>query len=124
MADPQPRRLGLTRNLKRVPDVMIQRARLTMQLQQLEARLSQARSRWHMPDIEKLAEQLAAEYQALATMVGEWTKAREAWVERTRAGMAERWERTSFRRQTREVLGNMRQLRRRLTTIQERLQVA
>jgi stearoyl-CoA desaturase (delta-9 desaturase) len=116
--------LGLTRNLKRVPDVMIQRARLTMQLQQLEARLSQARSRWHMPDIEKLAEQLAAEYQALATMVGEWTKAREAWVERTRAGMAERWERTSFRRQTREVLGNMRQLRRRLTTIQERLQVA
>jgi stearoyl-CoA desaturase (delta-9 desaturase) len=114
--------LGLARNLKRVPDVMIQRARLTMQLQRIEARLVQARTRWQMPDIDHLREQLAAEYQALTMLVGEWTKAREAWVERTRAGLAERWERASFRRQTREVLGNMRQLRRRLTMLQAQLQ--
>jgi hypothetical protein len=38
--------------------------------------------------------------------------------------MAERWERTSFRRQTREVLGNMRRLRRRLTMLQAQLQTA
>ena len=116
--------LGLARNLKRVPDVMIQRARLTMQLQRLEARLSQAPSRWHLPDIDRLRAQLAGEYQALATLVGDWSKAREAWVERTRAGLAERWERTSFRRQTREVLGNMRQLRRRLAMLQAQLQTA
>jgi stearoyl-CoA desaturase (delta-9 desaturase) len=116
--------LRLARNLKRVPDVMIQRARLTMQMQRIEARLSQARSRWHLPDIDRFREQLAAEYQALATLVGDWTRAREAWVERTRAGLAERWERASFRRQTREVLGNMRLLRRRLALMQERLQAA
>jgi stearoyl-CoA desaturase (delta-9 desaturase) len=116
--------LGLARNLKRVPDVMIQRARLTMQMQRIEARLSQAPSRWRLPDIENLREQLAGEYQALATLVGDWSKAREAWVERTRAGLAERWERTSFRRQTREVLGNMRLLRRRLAMLQAQLQTA
>jgi stearoyl-CoA desaturase (delta-9 desaturase) len=116
--------LRLARNLKRVPDVMIQRARLTMQMQRLEARLSQARSRWQLPDVERLRDQLAGEYQALAALVGEWSKAREAWVERTRAGLAERWERASFRRQTREVLGNMRLLRRRLALMQERLQAA
>jgi stearoyl-CoA desaturase (delta-9 desaturase) len=116
--------LGLVRNLKRVPDVMIQRARLTMQMQRIEARLSQARSRWQLPDIDKLAEQLAAEYQALTTLVGEWSRAREAWVERTRAGLAERWERTRFRRETRAVLGNMRMLRRRLAMLQAQLQMA
>jgi stearoyl-CoA desaturase (delta-9 desaturase) len=114
--------LGLARNLKRVPDVMIQRARLTMQLRRIEARLAQARARWQMPDIDHLREQLAAEYQALTLLVGEWSKAREAWVERTRAGLAERWERANFRRQTREVLSNMRQLRRRLAMLQAQLQ--
>jgi hypothetical protein len=103
---------------------MIQRARLTMQLRRIEARLVQARARWQMPDIDHLREQLAAEYQALTLLVGEWSKAREAWVERTRAGLAERWERASFRRQTREVLGNMRQLRRRLAMLQAQLQTA
>lgn len=114
--------LGLARNLKRIPDVLIQRARLTMQLQRLEQKLAQARTRWHLPDIERLREQLASEYQALTTLVGEWSKAREAWLERTRDGLAERWERTRFRRYTREVLGNMRQLRRRLAMLQAQLQ--
>lgn len=114
--------LGLARNLKRIPTVLIQRARLTMQLQRLEQRLAQARSRWHLPDIERLREQLATEYQALTTLVGEWSKAREAWLERARDGLAERWERTRFRRYTREVLGNMRQLRRRLAMLQAQLQ--
>ncbi|MFO1410511.1 MAG: fatty acid desaturase [Steroidobacteraceae bacterium] len=110
--------LKLARNLKRVPDVMIQRARLHMQLQRIEARLQQAGSRWQLPDLEKLKAQLAAEYQALASLVSEWSKAREAWVERTRAGLTERWERTRFRRETRAVLGNMRELRRRLAQLQ------
>jgi stearoyl-CoA desaturase (delta-9 desaturase) len=116
--------LGLAHKLKRIPNVMIQRARLTMQMQRIEARLLQARSRWQLPDIERLREQLAGEYQSLATLVGDWSKAREAWVERTRAGLAERWERTSFRRQTREVLGSMRRLRRRLAMLQAQLQTA
>ena len=116
--------LKLARNLKRVPDVMIQRARLQMQLQRIEARLAQAAPRWPLPDLEKLKAQLAAEYQALATLVAEWSKAREAWVERTRAGLAERWERTRFRRETRAVLGNMRELRRRLSQLQAQLQTA
>jgi len=115
---------GLARNLKRVPDVMIQRARLTMQMRRLEAKLAQTGSRWHLPDVEKLRAQLAAEYQALAQLVGEWSKARDAWIERTRAGFAERWERARFRRETRTVLGNMRELRRRLALMQARLQPA
>jgi stearoyl-CoA desaturase (delta-9 desaturase) len=116
--------LKLARNLKRMPDVLIQRARLQMQLQRIEARLKQAGSRWQLPDPEKLREQLAAEYQALAALVSAWSKAREAWIERTRAGLAERWERTRFRRETRAVLSSMRELRRRLTLLQAQLQFA
>ena len=116
--------LNLANNLRRVPDVMIQRARLQMQLKRIEARLNQPGSRWHLPDFDDLKAQLAHEYQLLGTLVNEWSKARDAWIERTRAGLAERWERTRFRRETRAVLSNMRELHRRLSLMQAQLQAA
>lgn len=116
--------LNLANNLRRVPDVMIQRARLQMQLKRIEARLNQPGSRWHLPDFDELKAQLAHEYQLLGTLVNEWSKARDAWIERTRAGLAERWERTRFRRETRAVLSNMRELHRRLSLMQAQLQAA
>ena len=114
----------LAYNLKHVPDVIIQRARLQMQLRRIEARVELAGSRWKLPDLDNLKAQLATEYEALAALVGEWSKSREAWVERTRDGLAERWERTRFRGETRAVLAQMRELRRRLALIQARLQTA
>jgi stearoyl-CoA desaturase (Delta-9 desaturase) len=117
--------IKLAYNLKHVPDVIIQRARLQMQLRRIEARVEQAAgSRWKLPDLERLKAQVATEYEALTALVGEWSAAREAWVERTRAGLAERWERTRFRGETRAVLGKMRDLRRRLTLLQAQLQTA
>ena len=63
--------LRLARNLKRVPDVTIQYARLTMQLRRFEARLSHSHTRWHAPDFDRVRAQLTTEYRAVATMVAD-----------------------------------------------------
>jgi stearoyl-CoA desaturase (delta-9 desaturase) len=109
--------VGLTTNLKRMPDVTIQQARLSMQFQKLEQTLANPRHRLHLHnpiDMEKLRAQLAHEAEAFRATLAEWAKVRDAWYAEARQRLMVRWEKAKFRAHTREVLYRLRMQHRRL----------
>ncbi len=97
--------LGLARNLKRVPAVKIQHARLAMQFKRLDEKLTRCRSRLPQLKFERLRARLAREYEGFKATFERWRKARELWYET---------QREEFHEQTRETLARMRLQRRRL----------
>ena len=109
--------VGLTSNLRRMPDVMIQQARLDMQFQKLEQKLANQKHRRHLHnpiDMEKLRAQLAHEAEALKATLAEWAKIRDEWYAEARERLMQRWEKAKFRAHAREVLYRMRMQHRRL----------
>jgi stearoyl-CoA desaturase (delta-9 desaturase) len=106
-------RVGLASDLKRVPDVTIQRARLAMQFKRAEAALASRRS-LALPDIEKIRARMAREYESFQATLAEWSRLREEWYASTRQHLAARWEEASFRTQVREIEYRLKMQRRRL----------
>jgi stearoyl-CoA desaturase (delta-9 desaturase) len=106
-------RVGLASDLKRVPDVTIQRARLAMQFKRAEAALASRRS-LALPDIEKIRTRMAREYESFQATLAEWSRLREEWYASTRQHLAARWEEASFRTQVREIEYRLKMQRRRL----------
>ena len=110
--------IGLTSNLRRVPDVTIHQARLSMQFQKLEQSLANPpKHRLHLHNpihLEKLRAQVAHETEALRATLAEWAKIRDAWYAEARSRLMVRWEKAKFRAHTREVLYRLRMQHRRL----------
>jgi stearoyl-CoA desaturase (delta-9 desaturase) len=107
--------VGLSRNLRRIPDFTIQRARLAMQFRRLERRLAARRAGAHvLLDVDALRAQLAREYEVFAATVDAWVRARDEWYARARDRLAQRFEFREFRRQSREYLLSLRAQHRRL----------
>jgi stearoyl-CoA desaturase (delta-9 desaturase) len=111
--------VGLTSNLKRMPEITIQQARLEMQFQRLEQGL--ANPKRHIIDLEKLKAQLAHEAEAFRNTLAEWAKVRDAWYADKRQRLAEGWEKVHFRAHSREVIYRLRMQNRRLRVMSAQL---
>jgi stearoyl-CoA desaturase (Delta-9 desaturase) len=106
--------VGLTRKLKRTPAVVIQRARLAMQFRRVEASLEHKGSTLPHVDLERLRSAFAREYEQFTATVSAWSRLTDAWYQKTREQLAQRFEEASFRKSTRALLAELRLQHRRL----------
>ena len=102
----------LAGNLKRVPDLQIQRAQLAMQFKRVEQAL--AKRRTSDEQVERLKARVAAEYASFRKAVDEWSKVREEWVADRKQRLLQRWEETSFRLRLKQIELDLAMQRRRL----------
>jgi len=107
--------LKLATNLKRVPDVQIQRAQLAMQFKRVEQALEKRRHRDATDEhLERLKARVAQEYATFRRAVEEWAKVREEWVADRKQRLLQRWEETSFKLRLQQIELGLRLQRRRL----------
>jgi stearoyl-CoA desaturase (delta-9 desaturase) len=105
---------GLAENLKRVPDLWIQRAQLAMQFKRMEAALEKRRARGTDEHIERLKARVAEEYASFRKALEEWAKVRDQWMSDRKQRLLQKWEEASFRSRLREIEHGLRMQRRRL----------
>lgn len=108
--------VGLTRNLKRIPDFTIRRAQVSMQFKRTQEQLESpalARS----ANIDLLKQRFASEYEAFVSNMNEWGKLKEEWYASKKQQLAdkkqaiadkkrelsEKWEEADFRTRFKEV---------------------
>ena len=113
--------IGLTRKLRRTPAVVIQRARLDMQFRRMKATLEHGRASLPHVDIERLRTVVAHEYEQFAATLAKWSKLTDAWYQKTRERLVQRWEEASFRSETRALLAELRLQHRRLKLLDAQL---
>jgi stearoyl-CoA desaturase (delta-9 desaturase) len=106
--------VGLASNLKRVPDLWIQRAQLAMQFKRMELALEKRRSRFGDEQIERARARVAEEYAAFRKALEEWAKVRDQWVGDRKQRLLQKWEDTSFRLRLKQIELDLRMQRRRL----------
>jgi stearoyl-CoA desaturase (Delta-9 desaturase) len=110
--------LGLANNLKRVPWFKIQRALLETQFRRAERQLALLPGR---AQIEQLRRRVADEYEAFCKAVAEWSHLREDWLAQTKRAVQERWERSNFQSQLRELEYRLRLQHRRMRVLRAQL---
>ncbi len=113
--------VGLTRKLRRTPAVAIQRARLAMQFRRVEASLKDRSANLPNVDLERLRATMAREYEQFVATVAQWSKLTDAWYQKTRERLVQRWEEASFRSETRALLADLRMQYRRLKVLDAQL---
>jgi stearoyl-CoA desaturase (delta-9 desaturase) len=106
--------VGLTRRLKRTSPVTIQRARLAMQFRRVQAGIERRSLALPHVDLAELRARVKREYEQFTATLAEWSRLTDAWYAKTRERVAERWERASFRAETRALLFALRMQHRRL----------
>jgi hypothetical protein len=85
-----------------------------MQFRRVEAGLARrSRSLPHV-DLAELRERVRREYELFTATLAEWSRLTDAWYGRTRATVVARWEKASFRAETRALLYALRMQHRRL----------
>jgi stearoyl-CoA desaturase (Delta-9 desaturase) len=106
--------LGLASDLKRVPDMWIQRAQLAMQFKRMERALE--RKRLHPEDehFQRLKTRVGEEAAAFRKALEEWARVRDEWVGNRKRRLLQKWEEVSFRSRLREIEYSLRMQRRRL----------
>jgi stearoyl-CoA desaturase (delta-9 desaturase) len=113
--------VGLATRLRRTPAVVIQRARLTMKFRRVEANLKHRGT--HLPhvDLERIRAAVAREYDEFVATLAKWSKLTDAWYQKTRETLVQRWEEASFRSETRALLAELRLQHRRLERLDAQL---
>jgi stearoyl-CoA desaturase (delta-9 desaturase) len=106
--------VGLAGNLKRVPDLWIQRAQLAMQFKRVEAEIETQRARGGGEHIERLKARVAEEYAAFRKALEEWARVRDEWVGDRKRRLLQKWEDTSFRLRLKQIEQGLSMQRRRL----------
>jgi stearoyl-CoA desaturase (delta-9 desaturase) len=86
-------RVGLARNLKRVPEFKIQRALLETQIEAARARASSAVDEGRLAHLRNLLEQ---EMHAFSETMGEWARVQQERIEAARRDIADRWAHTEL----------------------------
>ena len=89
--------LGLTSNLRTVPDFKIQRAKLKMQFRRAQEKLEKTANK------EKWSLQLEKEYEEFKTMVAHWTELQGQKYQETRRSLQEKWETAALRTRVKEI---------------------
>lgn len=93
--------VGLARNLKRCPAVVIRKAQLAMQFQRAERQL--AEQHLHHRDLDTLRGLIAEEYEAFTQAIQEWSRLREAWYAEKKREITGKWQEVNFRTRFREI---------------------
>ena len=106
--------VGLADNLKRVPDLWIQRSQVAMQFKRVERTLEARRNRPGDEQVDRLKARVAEEYAAFRKSVEDWGKVRDQWVTDRKQRLLQKWEETSFRSRLGEIEHGLRMQRRRL----------
>jgi len=104
--------LGLASDLKRVPDMWIQRAQVAMQFKRMERALERRRA--HDEHFERLKARVGEEAAAFRKALEEWARVRDEWVGDRKRRLLLKWEEASFRSRLREIEYRLRMQRRRL----------
>ncbi|HCG77598.1 MAG TPA: acyl-CoA desaturase [Oceanospirillales bacterium] len=89
--------VGLTSNLRTVPDFKIRRAMVKMQFKRAQEKLAQAENS------EKWTELLEKEYEKYHAMLNEWAEAQSEKLDETRKQLKEKWEKNAIRQQYHEL---------------------
>jgi stearoyl-CoA desaturase (delta-9 desaturase) len=113
--------LGLTRRLKRTPAVVIQRTRLAMQFRRMQANLAEKSATLPHVDLERLRALVAREYEVFTATLARWTQLTDAWYQKTRSELVQRWEEAGFRSEARALLAELKLQHRRLKLLDAQL---
>jgi len=110
--------VGMTSNLRRVPDFKIQEALVQMQFQKAQAHLNLLS---HLPNMEAWKENLEKEYQQFMQTMTDWKQLRAEWYEQKRQEFAEKkqelqdkWQRAAVRTRFMEMEYMLKMQRKRL----------
>ncbi len=106
--------MGLASDLKRVPDMWIQRAQLAMQFKRMERAMEKKRAHPQDEHFERLKARLSEEAAAFRKSLEEWAQVRDEWVGDRKRRLLQKWEEASFRSRLREIERGLRMQRRRL----------
>jgi stearoyl-CoA desaturase (delta-9 desaturase) len=109
--------VGLATDLKRVPDMWIQRAQLAMQFKRMERALTLQRAHRHDEHFERIKARVGEEAAAFRKTLEEWARVRDEWVVDRKRRLLQKWEEASFRSRLREIEHRLRMQRRRLRII-------
>lgn len=104
--------VGITRNLKRCPEFAIQKAKLTMQFKQAEAKLSLQEAGHAQLDAWRA--KLAQEYEHFTAVLNDWSTLRETWYAEKKQELLQKWEEASFRTRFQEIEYRLKMQRKRL----------
>ncbi len=113
--------VGLTRKLKRTPDVVIQRARLDMQFRRVKDALEHKRASLPHVDLERIRASVSHEYEQFAATLAKWSRLTDAWYQKTREQLVQRWDEADFRAETRALLAELRLQHQRLKLLDAQL---
>ncbi len=113
--------VGLTTRLKRTPDVVIQRARLDMQFRRVKVALEHKRASLPHMDLERIRATVAHEYEQFAATLARWSGLTDAWYQKTREQLVQRWDEANFRSETRALLMELRLQHQRLKLLDAQL---
>ena len=89
--------VGLTSNLRTVPDFKIRRAMVKMQFKRAQEKLEKAENS------EKWTELLEKEYEKYHAMLNEWAEVQSGKLDETRKQLKEKWEKNAIRQQYHEL---------------------
>ena len=106
--------VGLASDLKRVPDMWIQRAQVAMQFKRMERAMERKRLQPDDEHFQRLKTRLGEEAAAFRKALEEWARLRDEWVGNRKRRLLQKWEDVSFRTRLREIEYGLRMQRRRL----------
>ncbi|MDO8417343.1 MAG: fatty acid desaturase [Agitococcus sp.] len=95
--------LGLTKNLKRIPNFTIRKAELLMQFKRAQQQLEQKSSKLPSVDVEAMKQRFAKEYEAFLATMNDWGKLREEWYAEKKQTMMQKWEDAAFKTRFNEI---------------------
>jgi stearoyl-CoA desaturase (delta-9 desaturase) len=95
--------LGLTKNLKRIPNFTIRKAELLMQFKRAQQQLEQKSSKLPSVDVEAMKQRFAKEYEAFVATMNDWGKLREEWYAEKKQTMMQKWEDAAFKTRFNEI---------------------
>jgi stearoyl-CoA desaturase (delta-9 desaturase) len=72
-------------------------------------------------DLERIRAAVAREYDEFVATLAKWSKLTDAWYQKTRETLVQRWEEASFRSETRALLAELRLQHRRLERLDAQL---
>ena len=88
-----------------------------MQFRRVEASLKDKSATLPHVDLERLRATMAREYEQFVATLAQWSKLTDAWYQKTREQLVQRWEKASFRSETRALLAQFRMQHRRLKVL-------
>jgi len=103
--------VGLTRNLRRTPEFLIQRAKLQRQFERARERLAHPDASGRMAHLQTLLEH---ELQSFSATLSEWTRLQQEKFEHAKQKVSEHWETSEVRRRMQHLEDSLRQQRRRV----------